>query len=85
MKFLTSTRPAEKHTTVSHRYHVSMTPAHTLVAQACQGILLHLGKNATSDSLAKFLLAKYAAEHWFKHARFEGVSKNAVGGDETAV
>ena len=59
-----------------------MTPAHALVTQACLGILLHLDENVSSDSLAKFPLAKYAAGHWFKHARFEGVSKrnNAVEG-----
>ncbi len=79
-EFLTSTRFSEKHNTISHRYHVSMTPAHTLVTQACLGILLHLDENVSSDSLAKFPLAKYAAGHWFKHARFEGVSKNAVEG-----
>ena len=57
-----------------------MTPAHTLVAQACLGILLHLDKDVTQDMVAKFSLAKYAAEHWFEHARFEGVSENADEG-----
>ena len=38
-EFLTSSRLAENSDTISHRYHVSMTPAHTLVAQACLGIL----------------------------------------------
>src|SRR6266853_743216 len=79
-EFLTSSRFAEKRDTISRRYHVSMTPAHTLVAQTCLGTLLHLDENVTRDSLAKFPLAEYAAEHWFEHARFEGVSENAVEG-----
>jgi hypothetical protein len=79
-EFLTSTRFAEKCDTISRRYHVSMTPAHTLVAQACLGILLHLDKNVTEDRLTKFPLAKYTAEHWVKHAHFEGVSENVYKG-----
>ena len=79
-EFLTSARFAEKRNTISSRYHVSMTPAHTLVAKACLGILLHLDKDVTRGTLLKFPLAEYAAEHWFEHARFEGVSQNAEEG-----
>ena len=57
-----------------------MSSAHTLVAQACLCILLHLDEKVTHDSLAKFPLAEYAAEYWFVHARFEGVSENANEG-----
>jgi len=53
-EFLTSTRFANKCDTISCRYHISTTPAHTLVAQARLGILLHLDKNITRDSLTKF-------------------------------
>ena len=79
-EFLTSTRFAEKCDTTSRRYHVSMTLAHSLVAQACLGILLHLDENVTRRSLDKFPLAEYAAQHWFEHARFEGVSQHAEEG-----
>jgi hypothetical protein len=79
-EFLTSTRLAEATDIISRRYHVSMTPAHTLVAQACLGILLHLDKDVTSDSLKDFPLAEYAAEHWVDHARFEDVSRNVEDG-----
>ena len=80
-EFLTSTRLAQASDITSRRYHISMTPAHTLAAKACLGILLHLNKDlVTSDSLEKFPLAKYAAEHWFEHARFEGVLQNVEGG-----
>ena len=71
--FLTSTRLAETDDKITRRYHISMTPAHTLAAQACLGILLHLDKNITRNSLQKFPLARYAAKHWVDHARFENV------------
>jgi len=79
-EFLTSARFGEKRNTISGRYHVSITPAHTLVAQACLGILLHLDKDITKATLPKFPLAEYAAEHWFEHARFETVSQHVEGG-----
>jgi len=76
-EFLTSSRFAQKCDTISRRYHISMTPAHTVVAQVCLGILLHLDKNVTRESLTNFPLVEYAAKHWVEHARFEGVSENA--------
>ena len=79
-EFLTSTRFAEKRNTISGRYHISMTPAHTVMTQLCLGMLLHLDRNITRNSLTRFPLAEYAAQHWFKHARFEGVSQNAEEG-----
>ena len=81
-EFLTSSRFAEKNDSISRRYHISMSPAHTLVAQACLGVLLHLDKDITSWGLTQFPLAEYAAQHWFEHARFEGVSQHVVGGME---
>jgi hypothetical protein len=83
-EFLMSSRFAEKGDIISRRYHVSPTPAHTFVTQACLSILLHLDKDVTRESLTKFPLAQYAAGHWFEHARFEGVSKSRRR-DETAV
>ena len=79
-EYLTSTRLYQKKDPISSRYHVSLPPAHTLVAQACLGILLHLDKDITRDVLPEFPLAEYAAKHWFEHARFEGVYQNAFEG-----
>ena len=80
-EYLTSTRLAKASDIILHDYHVSMTSAHTIVAQACLGILLHLDKDVvTSDSLEKWPLAEYAAEHWVYHARFEDVSQGAEDG-----
>jgi hypothetical protein len=54
-----------------------MTPAHTLVTQACLGTLLHLDDNITQVRLQKFPLAEYATKFWVNHALFEGVSQSA--------
>ena len=78
-EFLTSTRLAEA-TDIVSRYHVSMTPAHTLVAQACLGLLLHLDGNITDDGLKYYHLVDYSAKHWVDHALFEEVSGNVEDG-----
>ena len=78
-EYLTSTRLAKAKDTIS-RFHVSMTPAHTIVAQACLGVLLHLDENITRVRLKDFPLADYAAEHWMGHARIENVSPNLQDG-----
>ena len=77
-EFLTSSRFAEKHDTISRRYHISMTPAHTFMLQVCLGMLLHLDQNTTRDSLTGLPLAKFAADHWFEHAHFGVESQNIV-------
>jgi hypothetical protein len=78
-EYLTSMRLSKAKGSVS-RFHISMTSAHTIIAQACLGVLLHLDENVTKDSLENFPLAEYAAEHWVGHARFEGVSPNIQDG-----
>ena len=78
-EFLTSTRLA-KATDILSRYHVSMSPAHTLVAQACLSILLHMDKDITVDGLKDFPLAEYAANNWVDHAQFKDVSRNVEDG-----
>ena len=80
-EYLTSTRLAEESDIISRRYHISATPAHTLAAQACLGILLHLDKDVVSrDNKEKWPLAVYAAKHWVGHVLFEGVSQNVEDG-----
>lgn len=78
-EYLMSTRLAEGGDIIS-RFHVSMTPAHTLVAQVCLGILLYLDESITCDSLKNFPLVKYAVRHWVDHALFTGVSVNTQDG-----
>ena len=80
-EYLMSTRLAEAADIIPRRYHISLTVAHTLVAQACLGILLHLDEDVvTSDSLKELPLAEYAAEYWADHARLEGVWRNVEDG-----
>jgi hypothetical protein len=57
-----------------------MKIAHTHVAQACLGMLLHLNNTITRDDLRQFTLAEYAAKHWIDHARFEDVSLKVEDG-----
>jgi ankyrin repeat protein len=80
-EYLTSSRLAETDDIISHRYHISMTSAHTLAAQTCLGILLHLDKSVIrQNKLNEYPLAEYAAEYWVNHARLEGVSGNVEDG-----
>jgi len=78
-EYLTSKRLADAGPNLS-RFHVSMTQAHTIVAQACLGVLLHIDESITEDGLKKLPLAEYAAEHWVAHARFDDVSPNIQNG-----
>jgi ankyrin repeat protein len=79
-EFLTSARLAEATDKTLRRFSISTTPAHTLIAQACLGILLHLDMDITRDNLKKYPLALYSAQHWVNHARFENVSQNVEDG-----
>jgi ankyrin repeat protein len=79
-EFLTSPRLAKANDDILYRYHVSIAYAHTLAAQACLGILLHLDKNITIGDLERFPLTEYAAVHWVDHARFEDVSRTVEDG-----
>ena len=73
-EFLASTRLADSSNDVS-RYHIDLEPAHTILAQACMGILLepdvHVEENGAGRSSS---LAGYAAEYWATHAQFKSVS-----------
>jgi len=75
-EFLTSTRLATLSGDAS-RYHIALEPAHTILAQACMGVLLRSddrdeqSDNGIGDNSP---LAGYAARHWVAHAQFEHVS-----------
>jgi len=78
-EYLMSSRLAESSRHVA-RYHILLEPAHTILAQACLGVLLQLGDHIDRDKIKNFPLAKYAAEHWVKHARVENVSSQIMDG-----
>jgi ankyrin repeat protein len=72
-EFLTADRLAEPIRDVS-RYHIRLGAAHTILAQACLGVLLRLDDRVDRDSIKSFPLAQYAAQYWVTHARFENTS-----------
>ena len=73
-EYLTSERLATSSGDVS-RYHIDLEPAHTIMAQACMGILLRPDDRVEENDIAETSpLAGYAAEHWATHAQFERVS-----------
>ena len=73
-EYLTSTRLATS-TQDLLRYHISLEPAHTVLAQACLGIMLQPETLIEPNVVAKpSPLAGYAAEQWVVHAQFENVS-----------
>ena len=69
-EFLTSEWCATSSVNVS-RYHVDLEPAHTILAQACMGVLLQLDDQ---NGIEESPLAGYVAEHWVTHAQFKRVS-----------
>ena len=82
-EFLTSDRLACSSGDVS-RSHILLSPAHTILAQACLGVLLHLrlDEHITEDNTSDIPLAYYAARYWVEHARFEDVSSHIQDGME---
>ena len=80
-EFLTANRLAEPIRDVS-RYHIRLEAAHTILAQACLGVLLRLDDRIDRDSIEDFPLAGYAAQHWPTHARFGNVSSRIKDGME---
>jgi len=80
-EFLTSDRLAESSKDVSC-YYIPLEPAHTVLAQACLGVLLRLEDRLDRDKMKNFPLAGYAAQNWVEHARFENVSSYIKGAME---
>jgi ankyrin repeat protein len=74
-EFLTSDRLAHSSEDVS-RYHILLETAHTLIAQACLGVLLRLDDDVDSDNAKDIPLAEYAARYWIDHAQFGKVSSH---------
>ena len=81
-EFLTSSRIASSRADIS-TFHILLEPAHTVLASTCLAVLLRLGELVDEHEVEdKFPLARYAAEHWVDHARFENVSSNIREGME---
>src|SRR5712671_1867571 len=78
-EYLTSERLVEPRQDVS-RYHILLEPAHTVLAQACLGVLLRLDDRVDRGSIKGFPLARYAARYWHQHAQFGNVSSYVKDG-----
>ena len=80
-EFLTADRLAEPMRDVS-RYHIELEAAHTILAQACIGVILRLDDDVDRDNIKDFPLAPYSAEYWPRHAKFGSVSARIKDGME---
>jgi hypothetical protein len=59
------------------RYHILLESAHTILTQACLGVLLQLDGRVDDDGTkkkSKSPLANYAARRWVDQVKFENVS-----------
>ena len=71
-EYLTSDRLASKEENTS-RYHILLEPAHTVIAQACLGVLISFDHLIDEPGINYFPLARYAADHIGDHAEFGDV------------
>ena len=78
-EFLTADRLAEPIRDVS-RYHIRLEAAHTILAQACLGVLLQMDDHVDRDNIKNFPLARYAAQYLPTHARVENASSRVKDG-----
>ncbi len=72
-EYLTSDRLSRSSVDVSH-YHIVLEPAHTILAQACLGVLLRLEDHVNREDVRDIPLVEYAAQYLFDHAQFGSVS-----------
>ena len=72
-EYLTSDRLANANGDIS-RYHILPESAHTILAQACLGVLFLFDDHVDSNTAKDIPLANYAAQHWVDHAQFKDVS-----------
>ena len=80
-EFLTSPRLTIASGEVSN-YYIDLEPAHTILGQACLGVLLQIQDGVEGCTPNEHPLARYAAEHWTTHARFGEVSSRLHKGME---
>ena len=80
-EYLTSGRLAASVEDISF-HHIALAPAHTILAQACLGVLLRLDDSTRKSYVRGFPLVEYAAKHWFDHALFEPESFRIKDGIE---
>jgi ankyrin repeat protein len=80
-EFLVSHRLSSSPGDIS-RYHIRLGSAHTVLTQACLGLLLHSNDHVTAECTEGSPLTEYAARHWVEHALFEDVASRVKDGIE---
>ena len=80
-EFLTSSRLATASGEVSN-YHIDLERAHTILGQACLGVLLQVQNVIEGHAPEEHPLARYAAKHWTTHAQFGEVLSSLRKGME---
>jgi hypothetical protein len=80
-EFLMANRLAEPIRDVS-RYHIRLEAAHTVLAQACLGVLLRLDDRVDRNKIENFPLGRYAAQYWVTHVRTGNASSRIKDGME---
>ncbi|KAI0287860.1 hypothetical protein BC826DRAFT_971919 [Russula brevipes] len=75
-EFLTSDRLTDS--MASRFFHISPEPAHTIMAQACLGVLLRVDDKMDDETIRSYPLAEYAGQHFTDHADFENLRMNQV-------
>lgn len=79
-EFLTSDRLASSSADALRYHHFRFEPAHTIMAQACLGVLLRLDKTMDKQTINMYPLARYASRHFGQHAEFENVFSYITNG-----
>jgi len=61
-------------------YHIHLEPAHTIMAQACLGVLLHLDNSMNRRTINSYPLAWYAGQYFGDHVEFENMLPHVTEG-----
>jgi len=80
-EFLTSSRLVTASGEVSD-HHIDLERAHTILGQACLGVLLQIQYDVEGHTCKDHPLVRYAAKHWTTHAQFGEVSSSLQKGME---
>ncbi len=79
-EFLTSDRLAASTMDDLCYHHIRLDSAHTIMAQACLGVLLRLNDNIEEKTIESYPLARYVSEHFGNHVEFENVLSRVTDG-----
>jgi ankyrin repeat protein len=72
-EFLTSDRLDASVVDILRGHHISLEPAHTIMAQACLSVLLRLDDHMDKETILSYPLAEYAGKCFVDHVKFGDV------------